>query len=196
VCSSDLTITASTSTVHGSARLAIEPRVVRFSFGPWVGGTTNFGPRLRPVGGFELDGRVRNPIVGEALMVRLGVWVTTAAETVDTGVGGDVELRSTVVPGEFALLLRRDQGPWSVWAGAGLAVGVQHLVARFGADTSSAGDSWLFGPELHAAVARRVPGGELALGLRGTWLQAPQAEVGFSGNLGGVSGTLGYRVVW
>ncbi len=192
----EVQITASTSTVHGSARLLLEPRVVRFSLGPWVGGITTFGSTIRPVGGVDLDARLRSPLLGEALMVRLGVWVSPASATVSTGVGPPAEIRSTSVPGTFALLLRDDRGPWSVWGGAGFALGVQHLEARFGSAAVATGNTWLFGPELHAAVARRAPGGEVSLGLRGTWLQAPESDVGFSGNLGGVSGTLGYRVVW
>jgi hypothetical protein len=192
----EVEITASTEAVHSSARLLIEPRVVRFSLGPWIGATTRFGPRVLPVGGVDLDVRLRNPIVGEALMVRFGVWVTSSSTVVDTGVGPPAELRSTLVPGCFALLLRDDRGPWSVWGGGGLAAGMQRLEVRFGSEPVTKGETFLFGPELHAAVARRALGGELAFGLRGAWLQAPSIDVGFSGNLGGASATLAYRVVW
>lgn len=192
----EVEFTASTSTVHGSARLSLEPREVRYSLGPWVGASTNFGPRIRSIGGLDLDARLRNPLVGEALIVRLGVWVSAVTARVETGLGPPAELRSTLVPGSVALLLRDDRGPWSLWGGVGLAAGVQHLEARLGSETVVVGDTWIFGPELQGAVARRAPAGEVALGLRGTWLQASDAEIGYSGNLGGVAATLGYRVVW
>lgn len=192
----EVEITASTSTVHSSARLVLEPKVVRSSLGPWIGATTRFGPGLIPSGGVDLDTRLRNRLVGEALIVRVGVSVTPTVQSVPTGVGPAVEVRSTLIPGSAALLLRDDRGPWALWGGVGVAAGLQHLRVRFGPREVARGDTWVFGPELHAAVARRALGGELVVGLRGTWLQAPTTDVGFGGNLGGVSATIGYRVVW
>lgn len=192
----EIEVTASTSTVHSSARLVVEPRVVRYGLGPWIGLTSRFGPRVLPSGGVDLDARLRNPLFGESLILRGGVSVTPSTATVETGVGPAAQLRSTLVPASFAFLLRQDRGPWALWGGVGFAAGVQHLQVRFGSDVVSEGDSWVLGPEVHAAVARRALGGEGVLGVRGTWLDAPVTEVGWTGNLGGVSATLGYRVVW
>ncbi|MCB9685905.1 MAG: hypothetical protein H6735_12760 [Alphaproteobacteria bacterium] len=189
-------ITASTPTMHSTTRLLLEPRVVRMSLGPWVGVSSNFGPDFRPLLGVDLDVRTRTRFAGEALMVRASLSASAFSSTASTGVGPDLELRSTVVPFGLALLLRQDMGPWSLWGGLGGAVGVHHQEVRFGGELVSTGEIPVFGPELHGAVARRVPGGELAAGLRGTWIPVSSQDVGYTGNLGGVAATLGYRLVW
>ena len=186
-----VTVTARTDTVRTSAELLLEPRVVRMSLGPWVGGTTNFGVATGPMFGLDLDVRTRTRTFGEAMMLRLGV-ATTSFRTrtrIDPLVFD--ERRNTMVPVWAALLFRQDRGPFALWGGPGLEVAVHHQQSTI----STPGNFWLAGPSLLGGIGRRALGGELILGVRASWLPASQA-VGYDRNLGGLSGGLGYRVVY
>jgi hypothetical protein len=159
------------------------------SLGPWVGATTNFGRiPVAPTVGVDVD--VRTRFAGEAMMLRLGVATTSFRDTAST-VAGPLELRSQLVPGWAAVLFRQDRGPWATWAGAGVEVAYHRVTPIPG----EAGTYWLGGPAVLGGVGRRALGGELALGLRGAWLPANQ-DVGYAGNLGGLTAGLGYRLVY
>lgn len=194
--SREIEITARTSTVRSTAHLTLEPRVVRVAFGPWVGGQTNFGSLLRPAGGVDADLRVRSRLVGEAMILRLGVSGSAFRSTATTDVGPPVDLRSTVVPLSAAVLLRQDRGPWSVWGGAGGIVGPHWMEVRFGDELVTQGLRLLVGPMITGGAGVRAPGGEVVFNLQGSWLPATNDDVGYTGNLGGLAGGLGYRLVY
>jgi hypothetical protein len=189
-------LTARTSTVRSSAHLDLEPRLVRVSLGPWIGARTNFGVLSGPAGGFDLDFRVRSRVIGEAVTFRLGGSVTAFRSDALTGVGPAVELHSTLVPLTGAVLLRQDRGPFALWGGAGVVMGPHFETVRFGEALVSKGDRILVGPTLLGGVGVRAPLGEIVFGLQGSWVPAGKPDVGYSGNLGGLVGGLGYRLVY
>jgi hypothetical protein len=192
-------LTARTGALYTSTSLMVEPRPVRISFGPWVGGTTNFGKVHGPMGGVDLDIRARSRLTGEALMIRLGFAVTGfTEESVPVGEVDGEQMRwvSTLVPGTVGLLLRDDRGAYGLWAGGGFEGGVHHLqVSVDGARLASA-DRFVGGPIVFVGGSRRAAGGEILLTVRGSWLPVSQEELGYEGNLGGLAAGLGYRLLY
>jgi hypothetical protein len=192
----EIEITASTPTLRSSTHLELEPRVVQVSFGPWIGAHTNFGALTGPSGGLDLDLRVRTPLLGETAVLRFSAAAMGLRSEASTGVGPSVDLRSTVVPLSTLLLFRQDRAGWAVWAGGGGTLAPRRTQLRFGDDLVSTGFGLLVGPVVAAGASRRAPGGEVVLTLQASWLPAPRDDVGYSGNLGGVLGGLGYRLVY
>lgn len=190
----DVVLTAESEGVRSSTTLAVEPRVVRMSLGPWVGGVSNFGEVGTWTGGVDLDVRLRNRIVGEAAMVRVGAWGYGVSSTI-TG-DGELSLRGSVAPVHLALLLRQDAGRWGLWGGAGGAVALHRLELRAGQDIISEGYRGLGGPVVFGGVGTRFLGGEALVEVRGLWLDGPVGEVGWTGNLGGLAAGLGWRVLY
>ncbi|MEQ1568252.1 MAG: hypothetical protein ABMA64_21615, partial [Myxococcota bacterium] len=78
----------------------------------------------------------------------------------------------------------------------GALVGAQVSQVRFGGSLVSRGASWLVGGMITGGAGVRAPGGELVFQLQGSWLPAPGADVGYAGNLGSLTGGLGYRLVY
>ncbi len=190
----EVVITAESEGVRSSTTLAVQPRVVRMSLGPWVGAVSNFGEVGAWAAGADLDVRLRSRVVGEAAMVRLGAW----GYGLDSDIPGDGELtlRGSVVPVHAALLLRQDVGRWGLWGGAGGALALHRLELRAGQDVVAEGYRGLGGPEVIGGVGWRAFGGEALLEVRGLWLDGPVGDVGWTGNLGGLAGGLGWRVLY
>ncbi len=193
----EVVLTARTETLYTSTRLMLEPRLVRISVGPWLGGTTNFGKVHGPIGGIDLDLRTRSRLVGEALMIRFGVAVTSFSEdTIPVGASGQMEWTSTLVPGTVGLLFRDDRGPVGLWTGAGFMGGIHHLRVTTGGSPLATTDRFVAGPVLFAGASRRAFGGEALLTVRASWLPVSQEDVGYEGNLGGLAAGVGYRLLY
>lgn len=192
----EVEITARTATVRSSTHLTLEPRVVQLSFGPWVGAHTNFGALTGIAGGVDLDVRLRAKLIGETLVLRTAAAGIGLRSSADTGVGPPVDLRSTIVPVSAMLVFRQDRGRFAVWAGGGGTLAPRYTQVRFGDSIVSKGTSLLGGPSLAAGAGLRAPGGEVVLTVQASWLPAPDDDVGYSGNLGGLMGGLGYRLVY
>jgi hypothetical protein len=191
----EVVITARTETLYSSARLQLEPKVVRISVGPWFGATTSLGT-VRPIGGIDLDVRTRTRFAGEGLMLRFGVAGTWFHEDVDV-VRQTQDWANTLVPITAGVLFRDDRGPIGLWAGGGLEGIVHQLSVTSGSGEDIAdGVRMHFGPIAFAGASRRALGGEIMLTLRGSWVPVEQPEVGFDGNLGGLAVGAGYRLVY
>ncbi|MEQ1505499.1 MAG: hypothetical protein ABMB14_24920, partial [Myxococcota bacterium] len=119
-----------------------------------------------------------------------------ARSRAETGVGPPVDLRSTLAPVSAMVVFRQDRGPWAVWGGAGGSVVPRFTQVRFGDTLAASGTDVLFGPTIGAGIGRRAPGGEVVFTLDGSWLPAPKDDVGYSGNVGGLRGGIGYRLVY
>ncbi len=192
----EVQITARTDSLRSTARLVVEPRIVQVSLGPWLGVQTNFGSVAGPTVGADLDVRTRLKLIGDSVLLRASVHGYGIRSAGATGVGSDVELRSSVIPITAALLFREDRGPWGFWGGGGPQLAVHRLEVRFGDDLVGTGTRALIGPALTAGGSRRVPGGELLFDLRASWLAARSEEVGYRGNVGGFSAGIGYRLLF
>ena len=193
----EVELTATTESMRSSTRLVLEPRIVRFAFGPWVGAQTNFGRLHSAVGGLDLDMRSRTRWFGESMMLRLAIQGTSFRSLSATGVGPKVEILSIVVPVTAAVLFRDDRGPWSLWGGVGATVALHRQQTWFGSVPVGTGQTSLAGPAVLTGLARRALRGEIGLSLRSHWLPATASgEIGYTGNLGGVGVGLGYRLVY
>jgi hypothetical protein len=192
----EIEITASTASVRSSTTLLLEPRVVRLSMGPWAGGHTNFGSIVAPAGGFDVDMRIRSRLVGEAMILRWSGSLSSFRSEAVTDVGPPAELRSVLVPVGLGVLFRQDLGPWAVWAGAGAMLAAHSQQVRFGDRLASQGMSLLIGQQLMVGMAHRAPLGEIVFTIQGSRIPAGDEDVGYRGNLGGLQGGLGWRVVY
>jgi len=193
----EVVLTARTETLYTSTRLMLEPRLVRISVGPWLGGTTNFGKVHGPIGGIDLDLRTRSRLAGEALMIRFGVALTSfTEEEVPVGASEQMEWTSTLVPGTVGLLFRDDRGPLGLWTGAGFMGGVHHLRVTAGGSPVATTDRFVAGPVLFAGASRRAFGGEALVTVRASWLPVSQEDLGYEGNLGGLAAGIGYRLLY
>ncbi|MBX2801601.1 MAG: hypothetical protein KTR31_28245 [Myxococcales bacterium] len=193
--SREVEITARTDALRSTTRLTLQPRIVKLSLGPWVGAQTNFQAFAGPALGIDMDVRTRGRVFGDSMMFRIGVQGTTFTTTAETEVGPDARPRSTVIPATLAVLFRDDRGPWSVWLGAGGSAALHLSRLKFGDDVVSAGQQALVGPAFLGGGARRALGGEIFVTLRAHWFPTSN-DVGLTGNLGGVSAGLGYRLVY
>lgn len=189
----DVTVVASTESLRSSARLELEPRLGIVSVGPTVGLLSNLGSLNAPFAGVDLD--LRTGLLGGTVLVRAGVAGYGFAATAATGIGPDVSLRGTVVPGTVALLLRQDRGGVGFWGGAGGVAALHGVTARFD-DTEVSGVRVVTGATLLGGIGYRVALGDLVAEARWTLLPGPGGEVGFTGNLGGVALAVGYRFVY
>lgn len=191
----DVLITAESDGVRSASRLSVQPRNLRVGFGPWLGWQGNFGEVSSATLGADLDVRLRNRLVGETVMLRLGAAgyaVTTDVPGADT----PLELAATVFPANVALLLREDPGAYGIWFGGGGSVAMQRLVLRSDTGVLSSGTRWLVGPVALVGVGRRVLSGEGFVEARASWLSGRTGQVGYSGNIGGLGVGVGWRVVY
>lgn len=184
---------ASAGSAEAVTRLRLEPRPVVAAIGLSAGTISNLGGITSAL--FSVDGDVRLPALNGQLVVRLGVGgYTTARESeIDLGIE---RKRLTLVPVTAAGLVRQDRGRWAGWVGGGVVVAPYAASRTFG-DAPAARAAGVLPPGFTGVVGggRRIGGGELAIELRGTFLSSPGGGTGYTGQVGGLAGVLGYRLV-
>ncbi|MEN0066276.1 MAG: hypothetical protein AAGA48_29325 [Myxococcota bacterium] len=190
-----------TASVEGGVKytteIAIEPRGTKATVGPFVGIQTNFG-RLRALQiGADVDIRARSRLLGDALMIRIGLHGTTSRSTAILNESIETELRSTMTSLDLAASLRDDRGPVSLWVGIGGSAAIQWSSVAFDEIQALLGRDLVAGPMALAGLSRRTPVGELLFEARGYLIPAPaDQDIGYTGNLGGVTVGVGYRLVY
>jgi len=192
----EVEITAETETLRTSAHLEVAPRVVRVSVGPSGGVISNLRGITAPLLTIDSDLRLRNRLVGEALMVRVGAARYAFRGLVTTGLGAPARLDNTVYAFTVGALFRRDRGRFGVWGGGGLVAAVQDLDLWFGNEQVSQGFRVAAGPAGIGGVGGRALGGELLVNGQASWLPTSGGEAGFTGNVGGFAIGAGYRLVF
>ena len=192
----EVQVTAETESVRSTTLLAVQPRVVRVSVGPWAGVHGNLGAPLSSVLGLDVDFRLRSRLAGEGLMLRLGASTYRLKGQAATGLGGAATLDARMVPITGASLYRGDWGRLGIWGGVGGLLAVQDLSVGFGGDTVSRGTRVLAGATGIGGAGWRMLGGELTLQLQSSWIPTGGGEVSFAGNIGGLATGLGFRVVF
>jgi hypothetical protein len=190
----EVTVTARTEALRTTGRLELEPRLGRLLIGPTVGGLSNLGLINTVYGGVDAD--IRTGLLGETVLVRAGIAGHGVTGSAATGLGPDLVLRGTVVPVTLGLLIRQDRGGVGFWGGAVGAVAWHQVTARFGTDAPVTGTTAITGAGLLGGVGYRLGLGDLVTELRWTYLPGPGGQVGFTGNLGGLSAGVGYRFVY
>ncbi|MEO0605160.1 MAG: hypothetical protein AAF211_27265, partial [Myxococcota bacterium] len=191
----EVQVTATTEGFRASTEIEVVPRPARTSVGPFLGVQTNFGQLQSPFVGVDLDLRTRSKVLGDALTIRLGFHATWFRNQVSTP-QFDLQLRNTITSLDLAAAFRDDRGPVSLWIGLGATGGVDWSEVRRPGGFFN-GRPLVGGPMLLAGVSRRAPLGEWLFEARGYWVPATgQSDIGYTGNLGGISVGFGYRLVY
>ena len=193
--SQQVTLTAETENLHSTTTLTIEPRLVRVSLSAFAGGLTNFAAVSAPIVALDADFRMRHRVLGERFMLRVGGSRYAFQRTYRLD-GARWKVGATIYPIDIAVLYRADRGPIGGWLGGGAAVAVLDIAAQTGGVVVLDGLLYTGGPVLIAGAGHRILGGELYLAARVHWLRGVGKDVGFSGNIGGLAGGLGYRVLF
>jgi hypothetical protein len=189
-------VTATVESLRSTARLEVEPRPMRLTLAPWVGGIANFGKVAAPILGIEGDVTVLNPIGERQLMLRLGASRYAFSDSAGTGLGQQATVDMVVYPLQSAALVRWNQGRLGTWAGAGLAVTLQAIELSFGSVVVDQGMRVTAGPLATGGAGWRLAGGEMFGNATALWVPVSGGEGGFSGNIGGLAIGGGYRLVF
>ncbi len=191
----EVQITATTEGFRSSTEIEIESRPARVSVGPFLGFQTNFGELQSPFLGIDVDLRTR--ALRDSLAIRVGLH--TVWHRADATLPGivDAQVRTNLTSFDLAAAVRDDRGPVSVWLGLGGTVAIQWDDVRFGDTRTLQGRTPVGGPMVLAGLSRRAPLGEWLFEARGYWVPATErSEIGYTGNLGGLSIGFGYRLVY
>jgi hypothetical protein len=191
----EVQVTAQAGSVQSSTRLEVAPRSLTTSIGPWIGGITNFGEVTSAAFGLDVDFRFRSGWLGDAVALRIGGSAWGFTSTTDPGLGATpIALHTLMFPIGPMLVFRRETGRTLLSGGIGGVFALERIEARTPGSLITRGFDGIVGPELLAGVARNVGTGEIGVNIRGTWLPAGGGELGYTGNVGGVSGDLSYRL--
>lgn len=169
-----------------------------------AGVQTNFGRVVSPLVSVDADFRIRvgprdqDMLPGRLrLLVRVGAAWYGAGVAADDPLGNGGHLRMDLIPFNLALGVRHEWPTQALWVGLGA------LVAPYQGSSQYAGSALAKGPGILSpgfmAVAGygvRVPGGEFGVELRGSTLTSQGSDLALSGQLGGLSALLTYRVAY
>ncbi|MEC8193870.1 MAG: hypothetical protein VX127_14125 [Myxococcota bacterium] len=190
-------VTASTDDGRFSAStdLQVEHKVVQWTLGSRGGGLVSAnGWRPRPVFGIDYE----RLLPYRFLYGRVGFEThsLTARETDPvTGAAVDMRLRTFGVSG--GLFVRRAAVGVPVWAGARVMLAPYHQTVTLDAETASGGWGWLSpGAAMTAGVGTRVGIGEAFMELDYLFVAAPSATIGWDGPIGGLVGSLGFKLLY
>lgn len=190
--------------VESTRSLEIAPDAVKRWVGVSGGVLSNFGRILSPHAAIDLAWRIRLgprdldlPTARTRLFVRTGIaWHGAEASTTSAGaVSG--RLRMDLVPIHVSLVVRQEYPAMAFWFSLGGVLAPFHGTASFD-DVVVASGPGLLPPGLTVTggYGVRVPGGEIALELKGLVLTSPGSDFSFAGQVGGLAGTVGYRVFY
>ncbi len=190
--------------VEERAEVNIRPAPMRRWLGVGAGMQTNFGRIVSPYVSAEGEWRIRlSPREDEEragptrFVGRLGVgWYGAQATTVAVPtVEGTV--RMDLLPIQALLGVRVEYPVQSAWFEVGGVVAPFIGSASYGGVIVTRRVGVLPpGFVVAAGYGVRVPGGEVAVELRGTVLTSPGSDISFEGQVGGLSATLAYRVFY
>lgn len=184
--------------------LQVRPREIRRWIGVAAGLQTNFGRIVAPFVGIDAAWYVRVgpknqelPAGRSRLMFRAsaGWYGATAESEVTPDVLGSV--RMDLLPISLSLVLRQAYPSQAYWFSLGGVVAPFIGANAFDGVTVTRRVGVLPpGLVATAGYGVRVPGGEVALELRGTVLTSPGSDVSFAGQVGGLAATLAYRLAY
>ncbi len=180
----------------GSTSVDVAPRPLKRAAALTAGYLGGFSEIQAPYVGLDLAWRV--DLLDEHVVVRvtLGAWEDRA--TVDDAArDATVSLRLDSFLVAPTALYRWEEGLWARWAGAGVAVSPYLLEARFDTDAPLRGSGFHRpGGLVVFGTGYRLWGGEVLGELRAIGIGAGTSEVGYDGQVGGLSAVLGYRVLY
>jgi len=189
-------LTASTDDGRFSAATDVEviPRYVDWSLGI-VGGYLVGGNALHaPAVGFAIERRL--PVSTLYLRVDATAY-SLSVEGVDPTTGMDLSMETTVAPLGIGTVVRRGVGRFPGWVGGQAVFAPYSLQASFDGVTASDGMGWMSpGASFLAGVGWRTGGGEVFAEGRYIFLSAPGESIGWVGSVGGMLGTIGYKLLY
>lgn len=187
---------AATADFAASTTLELQPRRTRGAVG--VAGGYLLGTSGLASPWVELDLDVRIPRVSLPLFARLslGTYGVTMREQ-DAVVGEPIDLSVRLAPVSLGALLRGERGRLAGHTGAGMVMAPYHFTASF-ADERVIQDFGLPSPglEIMAGTGARMRTGEITLEARYLLLSLEANGVGWQGSMGGLVGTVGYRLLY
>ncbi len=214
----DVTVTAREPAieVETDLTLRVRPKVIRGGVMGAAGVTSNFGPVVAPLVSLDVDVALplaaarRDDAAVTRFLLRAGLswWRVDQAVAVEadaTPDGGQLPTAGRVtmhlLPFTAAALVRRRLPKHAFWGGIGFTLPPYVGRTRFVVEDTEVlvdGGGGVLPPGVVfiAGYGLRVPGGELALELRGNTLSSPGGPFAVSGLVGGLSATVGYRILF
>jgi hypothetical protein len=189
--------------VEESAELVVRPRPVKATLGVGGGLHTNFGDLLSPTLSLDASGRIRvrssgglsRPSHTRLFMFGSASWYQVHEER-STGLDVVGDLRMYVLPISGGFAIRQEYPAQAFWVGLGGQVIPYWGRLNYDEQLWARGGGVL-PPALTGVLGYgvRVPGGEVVAELRGSSATSPGGATSFSGFVGGLSATIGYRVI-
>jgi len=188
-------VSAAIGDFRSSTEVTILAAPSRGSVGPFLGVQSNLGELQSLLLGLDADFRTR--ALRDSLVIRFGFHGTRTTDEATLPGFAEAEIRSTVTSLDLGAALRDDRGPLSLWLGVGGTVAIQWSDIRFDMLPKLEGRDLLGGLMVYGGLSRRALLGEWLIEARGYLVPATAApDIGYTGNLGGLSVGVGYRLVY
>ena len=188
-----VTATTSDGQFSASTDLAVVNRAADWTLGARGGAILGHGRPVPFIGGLW---ERKTPIKG--LYTRVdAMFYQLQASGVDPITGGPVEMKESVYPIGAGVAFRSGEQRWPFWVGGRLVVAPYSLQISQGGTVSTRGWGWLPpGAGLFSGAGMRLWEGEAFMELEYLFLSSPDRTSGWSGPVGGVVGTLGYKLLY
>jgi hypothetical protein len=177
-----------------STDLQIVPRRFRSATGLHMGGLVGPQGISSPYGGLEHD--LRLPIAPFVMRASIGYY-QLKAESFDSIAGVPVRMNLRVLPIGLGLLARRDDAIVPTWIGGELVLAPHRIEAWLGDQRVAAGvDVAPPGLRVLSGLGWRLRSGEVQAQVGYLFVYGTRTGIGWNGPIGGVVGTLGYKVLY
>ncbi len=181
---------------RGSTTLEVAPSAVSRAPGVELGVLVGGGGSVTPWLSMEFNQRLpsaRLPLYGRLALGTYGVHVLA---TDDLG-GGELDMDLRLFPISAGLLTRAEGRRRASWIGLSGMIAPYQLEVRLDDSLIIQGPGLSqVGFSLFAGAAWRVRAGEIESNLRFITLSTGETDAGWQGNVGGVVGTLGYKLLY
>jgi len=179
-----------------ATELEIIPRPLARAVSLCAGGLTNLGSIHSFYSDLNLE--LRLPLLKQRVLLRSSVsFYGDERVFTDETTEEEISIRTMMIPMMLAATLRRESGLRATWIGTGLVMLLYRSETHFGPRIGTS-DMGLGGPgaALYGGLGWRLGFGELGLELRYILVTTEKGDLGYSGPVGGVAPTVGYRVLF
>lgn len=181
---------------RGSTTLEIVPREVTRAPGLELGVLAGAGGQLSSWLSLEFDQRLSGARWPLFARFALGTYAEHAVAT-DAITGADLDLDLRLFPLSLSLLTRTDGRRGAAWVGAGPVIAPYQLEMRLDDALIVQGPGFAQpGFSIVAGRSWRMRAGEIQTNVRFLALFTGETDVGWQGSVGGVVGTVGYRLLY
>jgi hypothetical protein len=189
-----LTATTEDGRFSASTDVEIVHRVVRWSLGASAGAMVGARGLVAFRSGISLERVTPAPFLYGRVDLMHHRMQTEGSDPVT---GDAVSMSMDVLPIGLGLIARKGQRRLPFWAGGQLVLAPYHLNARFGEALASKGWGWMPpGAAIVTGAGMHLWGGEAFTELQYLFLAAPAQVTGWSGPVGGVVASLGYKILY